>query len=249
MPDLNSESGLALFLDVDGTLIEIAETPHSVYVPDEVRALLVDLDRQLQGAIALISGRSIADLDGLFAPLRFCASGVHGCERREATGHIVRPDVPPEMLHEARLELQHFVAQRPGLILEDKGFGLAVHFRLAPQFGAEVIEKMQRVCRSLGPAFALQAGKLVLEIHPAGFTKGTSIAAFMQQAPFSGRLPVFLGDDITDEDGFKVVNEHGGISIKVGDAPTTLARRRLADVHEARRWLRTLPSTGDALMG
>jgi trehalose 6-phosphate phosphatase len=253
MSDLNhttaddpSAARLALFLDVDGTLLEIAATPESVYVPDDLRALLVDLDTHFKGAVALISGRSIADLDALFAPLRLCAAGVHGCERREASGRIVRPDISAEVLSEARSELQRFVTLHPGLLLEDKGFGLALHYRLAPQLGVEVIERMQRICRSLGPQFTLQAGKLVLEIRPAGFTKGTSIAALMQQAPFKGRTPIFMGDDITDEDGFKVVNDLGGLSIKVGDAPTTLAQRRLRGVDEARQWLRQLTLVDDA---
>lgn len=240
-PTITRDSGCALFLDVDGTLLDIAETPESVYVPDDLKKLLLDLSLRLDGALALVSGRSIDDLDRLFTPLRLCASGVHGCERRDASGLVVRPDVDPESLRIVREELQLFVDLYPGLILEDKEFGLAMHFRRVPELGGDVLSFMRRMCQWLGPRFTLQAGKCVLEIRPTGFSKGTSIEAFMQQPPFAGRTPIFMGDDVTDEDGFAVVNDLGGMSIKVGDALTTLAQRRLPGVREVRRWLQTMP--------
>lgn len=241
-PTISRDSGWALFLDVDGTLLDIAETPESVHVPDDLKTLLLEVSLRLDGAVALVSGRSIADLDVLFAPLRLCASGIHGCERREPNGSIVRPDLAPDALNSVREELHTFVHRHPGLILEDKGFGLAVHFRRVPHMSGDVLMWMRRMCHWLGPRFTLQAGKCVLEIRPTGFSKGTSIAAFMQLPPFIGRTPVFLGDDITDEDGFAVVNDLGGVSIKVGDAPTTFAKRRLSGVREVRHWLRTMPA-------
>jgi trehalose 6-phosphate phosphatase len=240
-PKIPRDSGCALFLDVDGTLLDIAETPESVYVPEDLKALLRDLCLRLDGALALVSGRSIADLDQLFAPLRLCASGVHGCERRDVSGNIVRPIVGAHELSAVREELQRFVDLYPGLILEDKGFGLAVHFRRVPHLSGDVLSIMRRMCLSLGPRFTLQAGKCVLEIRPNGFSKGTSIAAFMQQQPFAGRMPIFMGDDVTDEDGFAVVNELGGLSIKVGEARTTLAQQCLAGVRDVRHWLQMMP--------
>jgi trehalose 6-phosphate phosphatase len=195
---------------------------------------------RLDGALALVSGRSIADLDRLFAPLQLCASGVHGCERRDANGRIVRPDVDTTALTIARRELQRFVDRHPGLILEDKVFGLAVHFRRVPDMSGDVMAIMRRLGHWLGPRFGLQTGKCVLELRPTGFSKGTSIAAFMREPPFVGRTPIFMGDDVTDEDGFAVVNDLGGVSIKVGDAPT-LAQRRLSGVRDVRQWLRTMP--------
>lgn len=241
-PTIPRDSGFALFLDVDGTLLDIAETPESVYVPDDLKTLLHDLSLRLNGALALVSGRSIDDLDRLFAPLRLCASGVHGCELREASGRIVRPEVDTDALQLVREELQRFVGLYPGLILEDKGFGLAVHFRRVPHLSGDVFSIMRRNCLSLGPRFTLQAGKCVLEIRPNGFSKGTSIATFMQQPPFAGCMPIFMGDDVTDEDGFAVVNELEGLSIKVGEARTTLAQQRLSGVRDVRHWLQTLPA-------
>ncbi len=233
--------GWALFLDVDGTLLDIAETPEGVRVPDELKMLMLELTLKLEGAVALVSGRSIASLDELFAPLRLIASGVHGCERRDASGTLVRPVFDAQALALARGELERFVALHPELILEDKDFGLALHFRRAPQMSGDVLMLMRRLCQSLGPTFTLQAGKCVLELRPTGYSKGTSIAAFMSEPPFSGRTPVFLGDDVTDEDGFAVVNDLGGVSIKVGDTATTLAKRRLSGVLEVRRWLQSMP--------
>jgi trehalose 6-phosphate phosphatase len=226
----------ALFLDVDGTLLEIAETPGSVRVPPELKTLLSNASLQLQGALALVSGRPISDLDRLFAPLILPAAGVHGCERRNPDGTIVRPEVPSQVLAPVRQQLHAFAARHPGLLVEDKGFGVALHFRLAPELGDDVHSLMRDLCRQLGPQFALQFGKCVVEVRPTGFTKGTSIRAFMQLPPFAGRTPLFIGDDLTDEDGFVVVNELGGVSIKVGDAPTA-AQRRLSSVRAVWRWI------------
>jgi trehalose 6-phosphate phosphatase len=234
--------GWALFLDVDGTLLELAETPQSVRVPTTLRQLLVSLSLRLDGALALVSGRTLNDLDHLFAPLRFCAAGVHGWERRDVTGCVRRPQLDPLQLQSARLSLRQFSARHDGLILEDKGHALAVHFRRAPHLSAEVSAAIRTACRQLGDAFTVQAGKCVFEIRPAGCTKGTAIRDFMQERPFLRRLPIYIGDDLTDEDAFAVVNEVGGISIKVGDQQSTLAQHRLPGVRQVLRWLERIPA-------
>jgi trehalose 6-phosphate phosphatase len=237
-----SRAGWALFLDVDGTLLEIAETPQSVRVPPSLKQLLVALSFRLDGALALVSGRTLNDLDHLFMPLRFCAAGVHGWERREVTGHIVRPRLDPHRLHSARDYLRRFVDRREGLLLEDKGHALAVHYRRAPHLSGETRDAVNAACYPLGNEFAVQAGKCVFEILPAGSTKGTSIRAFMEQPPFLSRLPVYVGDDLTDEDAFAVVNDIDGISIRVGDEYGTLAQHHLPDVSQVLRWLENIPS-------
>jgi trehalose 6-phosphate phosphatase len=234
--------GWALFLDVDGTLLEIAETPQSVRVTAALRQLLVTLSFRLDGAIALVSGRTLNDLDHLFAPLRFCAAGVHGWERREVGGRVVRPQLDVHRLDSARKRLRQFAEKREGLLLEDKGHALAMHFRRAPHLSAEVRDAINAAWHELRTEFAVQAGKCVFEIRPAGCTKGTSIRAFMQQAPFFGRLPIYIGDDIADEAAFATVNELGGISIKVGDDHDTLAQHRLPGVRQVLRWLESIPS-------
>lgn len=237
----------ALFLDVDGTLLEVAETPDRVHVPEGLKSLLKALSARLGGALALVSGRAIADLDTLFSPLRLCASGVHGAERRDASGTITRPPVSSERVSEVREELARFVALHQGLLLEDKTFALAVHFRLAPEMGAAVHTLVQSIVERLGAEYVVQAGKCVYEIRPGAWTKGTAIRAFLQQAPFRGRTPIYVGDDVTDEDAFAVVNSLDGLSVRVGEVATTQAKfktqakfrlDRVADVH---RWLDEIP--------
>ncbi len=243
MPHTTSlnEGGWALFLDVDGTLLEIAETPQDVQVPDSLKQLLQDLELRLHGALALISGRSLSNLDQLFSPLRLCASGTHGCERRDINGALTVPAIDATRLAAARAELHHFVNQHPGLILEDKHYGLAMHFRRAPQFGVPVQNKMRAILESLGPDFTLQAGKCVFELRPAAWNKGVSVTTFMQELPFRNRTPIYIGDDVTDEDAFAAVNAMQGMSIRVGETIDSYARHRLRGVSEVLRWLQVNP--------
>ncbi|MGH8174790.1 MAG: trehalose-phosphatase [Steroidobacter sp.] len=243
------DRGWALFLDVDGTLLEIAPTPQAVHVPESLKLLLNTLCVRLDGALALISGRSIENLDQLFAPHRYCASGVHGCERRVASGAMLRPEISARSLATARSALTAFVQAREGLLLEDKGYGLAVHFRLAPHLHDEVHEQMAVMLQHLGPDFRLQAGKFVFEIRPAHWSKGTSVSAFMQEPPFLDRRPVFIGDDVTDEDAFGAVNALDGVSVRVGEASNTIAKYRLAGVAAVHRWLTTFPPPEFAALG
>ncbi|MET0534347.1 MAG: trehalose-phosphatase [Steroidobacter sp.] len=237
----SNEPGWALFLDVDGTLLELAETPQGVHVPASLKQLIDEVRWRLDGALALVSGRSLASLDQLFSPLKLIASGVHGCERRAADGNVMRPEVDAASIARIRNELADFVRSHEGLLLEDKHYAVALHYRRAPHLEAEVYKIMEQMRVYLGPTFALQAGKSVVELRPGEWTKGTSIASFMSEAPFVGRIPVFIGDDVTDEDAFVVVNEMKGISIKVGPAEATLARHRLGGVSEVLRWLQTVP--------
>lgn len=237
----HSKRGWALFLDVDGTLLEIAETPQGVHVPASLKRLLEEVRWRLDGALALVSGRSLANLDQLFSPLHFIASGVHGCERRTADGHVLRPEVDAATIARVRNRLAEFVRGHEGLLLEDKHYALAMHFRRAPELKDEVYRVMNEVLTQLGPTFALQAGKSVLELRPGEWTKGSSITAFMQEPPFAGRAPVFIGDDVTDEDAFAVVNDLHGVSIRVGQAAATRAKHRLGGVSDVLRWLQTVP--------
>jgi trehalose 6-phosphate phosphatase len=235
------KAGWALFLDVDGTLLEIAETPHDVHVPATLKALLSELQARLDGAVALISGRGLYSLDRLFAPLQFCASGVHGCERRAADGRVFRPTLDQHKYSQARHSLLEFAHRHEGLLLEDKRYGLAMHFRRAPHLSTEVYEVMSSTLQQLGPDYALQPGKLVLELHPAAWTKGASVAEFMRESPFLNRTPIYIGDDVTDEHAFAAVNKFGGVSIRVGESTETLAQHRLAGVPEVIRWLQSNP--------
>lgn len=219
----------ALFLDVDGTLLQIAQHPDAVRVSEEVLAALAALLPALDGALALVSGRSIDNLDDLFAPLRLPCAGVHGLERRGADGIVHREDAAA-LLAPLRSPLAAFVERNPGLLLEDKGQSLALHFRNAPACADEAEAFLRRLLADGGAPLELKSGKMVLEVKPGNADKGTAIAAFLQEYPFAGRRPVFIGDDVTDEDGFAVVNAAGGLSIRVGQAgAATVARHRLPD--------------------
>ncbi len=227
---------VALFLDIDGTLIGFEERPDAVRIDAPLRALLARLDAATGGALALISGRSIADVDALFAPARLAIAGQHGAERRSADGTMHFHAPLGSRLREPAERLRRLAEEHPGLVLEEKGASLALHCRMAPALAPLAEREARQAVVALGDDFELQAGKLVYEVKPSGKDKGTAIDEFMAEAPFAGRVPVFVGDDLTDELGFERVNRIGGLSVKVGAGPTR-ARWRLADAGEVRRWL------------
>ncbi len=229
-------NGWALFLDVDGTLLDIAQQPDAVTVSSALKGELQLACRLNGGAVALISGRSLADLDRLFGPLRYPAAGQHGLERRDSAGHIARATGTMELIDIAAQTLASQARMHPGILVEHKGLSLALHYRNAPELRDWVQITMQALLRGLGQGFHLVEGKMVCELKPDGRDKGTAIADFMLEAPFAGRLPVFIGDDVTDEDGFTVVNIAGGHSIKVGIGKS-VARWHLCDAQGVRRWL------------
>jgi trehalose 6-phosphate phosphatase len=229
------EGRRCLFLDVDGTLVNFAATPGEVRVDAGLIDLLGSLVQKLQGAVALVSGRPIADLDRMFGPLLLPAAGIHGLERRDFSGTMHRNAPPAEALAPLRETLQALVAGRSGLMLEDKQAALAVHFRLAPRDEALVRQAVADGMGLLAPGFQLLEGDKVFEIKPSSHTKGSAVDAFMQEAPFAGRKPLFFGDDHTDRDGFLAVERHGGWAAAVGDK--LAARWRLRDPAAMREWL------------
>lgn len=229
---------LALFLDVDGTLLEIAATPDLVRVPSSLRNTLQISFERAQGAFALLSGRSLDDLDRLFSPCVFPASGKHGLEVRLASGTVIRPDIDPSMLDRARGWLSMLQKENRGLLLEDKGIALAMHCRLAPKLAPEVEMVMNEMSAELGEAFIVRPGKCVFELMPRGFDERTAIQMLMKQPEFAGRTPVFVGDDPTDEVGFQAVNEMGGHSIRVGKLEETAAQYCFSSVSTVVAWLR-----------
>lgn len=225
----------AYFFDLDGTLAEIKPHPDQVIVPQTILQLLHCLATHNAGALALISGRSMAELDALTQPFCFPLAGVHGAERRDINGHTHIVSLPQNVERDISALLQAALAGLPGTTLETKGMAFALHYRQAPQHEAALLALAERItCR--WPQLALQPGKCVVEIKPKGTNKGEAIAAFMQEVPFAGRLPVFVGDDLTDESGFSVVNRADGVSVKVGSGATQ-AMWRLAGVTDVWRWL------------
>lgn len=228
----------AYFVDLDGTLLDIAPSPDEVQLDAEVETLLTELSEFAGGAVALISGRSISDITGLISQPCLPVAGQHGLERRDATGRITAHQAQSNGLALAAGALDREVKKYSGLLLEQKGLSLALHYRAVPELAGHVHTVMRRICAELGPEYVLQEGKRVVELKPAGKDKGVAVQEFMQEPPFLGRMPVFLGDDATDEYAFAVVNGASGISIKVGPGKT-VARFRLKNVRAVRRWLDT----------
>lgn len=215
----------ALFLDFDGTMVDIAPQPEAVRVPPPLIATLGQLRDFLGGAVAVISGRPIAQIDAFLAPLRLPIAGVHGAERRDAGGAVRLVATHPLVAVE---RAAHALATRhPALRVENKRGSLALHFRQAPELEALCVSTMQEAVES-SPGLTLMRGKMVVEAKPGGASKGRAIEDFLAEPPFSGRVPVFIGDDITDEVGFSTVQRLGGLGVKVGEG-ATVAWQRLAD--------------------
>ena len=226
----------AFFLDIDGTLLEIAETPDAVRADAANYRLLERLHGAAGGAVALVSGRTLAMIDELFAPLRLAAAGQHGYERRDAEGRRRRHRFDAARLRPIAAALRQFAAEHPGIVFEDKGASVALHYRLAPDLRDAAHARALAAAALLPGEVEVQPGKMVWEVKPVGAHKGMAIEEFMRELPFRARVPVYLGDDLTDEDGFQVVNRIGGHSIKVG-AGQSAARFRLPDPAAARAWL------------
>ena len=237
LPPLDLQS--ALFLDIDGTLLEIASRPELVQVPHGLPALIARLSEQRDGALALISGRPLAQIDRLFQPWRGAAAGLHGIERRRADGTLdsTLDDTSEAALDRIRPKLAALAGGESGLILEDKGATLALHYRAVPDRETEIRAYAEALQREAGAALRLIAGKMVVEFQPRNANKGSAIAAFLAEAPFAGRHPVFLGDDTTDEDGFAEVRSRGGFAIRVGARSETMADYCLPSVEAVLAWL------------
>lgn len=236
------DDACALFLDVDGTLIEFAEDPEAVTLLPDVREAIGRISDRLEGAVALISGRPLEQLDRLFAPLHLPAAGLHGHQVRGFTGqtHAVNADhddTTSEWLHAVHQQAMRFAHGYPGVLVEDKGYSLALHWRGAPHAAREVQAFAERHIRGHA-GYRLQPGDHVIEFVPEGTDKGRAIRQLMQQSPFRGRIPVFLGDDLTDEYGFDAANTLHGWSVLVGDREPSAAVFALPHVRTVHGWLR-----------
>lgn len=226
----------AIFLDFDGTLVEIAARPEAVIVDPALPDLLGRLRATSGEALAIITGRSIAVIDGFLPGLALDVCGLHGMERRRfgQTSRIEAENL--EALRAAVPALQARLADRPGIIIEDKGESLALHWRLAPEAEPLIRQVAAEAVGLTGPAFRVQDGKALVEIVPDASGKGRAIEDLMADPPYRGRRPLFIGDDVTDENGFAAVNALGGMTIKVG-AGKTRAHRRIESPAALRGWL------------
>jgi trehalose 6-phosphate phosphatase len=222
----------ALFLDFDGTLAEFAQHPDGVMIDAELPALLAELRARLDGAVAIVTGRTLAGLDALGGLPPQAGAGLHGLELRFEPGMTVSSANPDGARHIAR-RLREKFARDPRVVVEDKGAAVALHWRQAPERAEECIAAMNE---AISPEFELLRGHAVAEARPRGTNKGAALAALARHGAFAGRRPVFVGDDVTDEDGFHAAAALGGYGVKVGPGGTA-ARYRMADVGEVHDWL------------
>lgn len=218
----------AFFLDVDGTLAEIVADPQQARVAPPVRDVLYRLALRTGDALALVSGRSLAQIDRMLAPLILPAVGVHGLERRLQDGVVTRFDYDAQAHAGLVAAVADFAARHDGLEPDPKPGAVALHYRKRPALAAQCHAFMQGLCDA-DPALSLLSGKMVLELIYGRQTKGEAVQSLMRQPPFAGRIPFFAGDDVTDETGFAAVNRMGGLSVKVGEGATS-ARTRVADI-------------------
>jgi trehalose 6-phosphate phosphatase len=233
-PRLALLDGAALFLDFDGTLVELAETPDAIQVPDTLGPLLERLRVRLDGRLAIVSGRAIADLDRHLRRSGIALAGSHGLELRLADGTVRQLEVP-QQIDEARAQVRRFAKAREGLLVEDKPAGIALHFRRAPDAGPVVADFMEILAGEAD--LVVQKGSMVVELRPRGADKGDALRTLMREAPFVGARPLFVGDDLTDEHAFAAAAELGGASILVGPERETEARYRLRSVTAVADWL------------
>lgn len=244
LPKVDDIGRFALFLDLDGTVAEIAERPEAVRVEESTIVLLGALRRAAGDALAVVSGRDIAVIDALLSPLRLPVAGVHGLQRRDAAGRLHRSGDACADLERVIRAIEADVVGDAGVIVERKTGAVALHYRLRPELEARCRAIAERAVRD-HPELEVLPGKKVFEIRAQGGDKGDVIEAFLKEEPFRGRVPIFAGDDVTDEVGFGVVNARGGVSIKVGRS-ATLAHYRAADLHELHRWLAELARVAEA---
>lgn len=226
--------GISLFLDMDGVLAPLAPRPEDVVPVARRTAVLRRLSERLKGRLAIVSGRTLVEIDRIIEAAAPAASGVHGLEIRHRGGLLQRPDPHPAVRTVVQA-LETYAADRPGMIVEDKAVSAGLHYRQAPGFAADVRRLGEKLAAETG--LAIQHGDEVMELKTPGTSKGTAVRAFMAETPFSGGLPVMVGDDLTDEDGFEAAAALGGFGVLVGPERPTAARYRLDDVEAVLGWL------------
>jgi len=235
----------ALFLDIDGTLIDLADTPDGIVVPSDLPENLHRLSLRLGGALALVTGRALAYADQLFVPYEFPLAGLHGSERRGPSGAVSRIEAG-KAFEGLKISLAEEAKAWPGVLIEDKGSAVAAHYRQAPEQREAIEAAMPRYLDMAGPDFTLQRGKMVAEIRPAWASKGHALKAFMDEPPFKGRKPVAIGDDVTDEAMFRAANELGGHSVRIAETEAeTEAKFTLPSAHALRAAIAALAGTGN----
>ena len=228
----------AFFLDVDGTLIDIAPTPEAVVIPWDLPDMLARLAHRADGALAIVSGRPLVSLDRFFAPARLPAAGIHGAEMRLPDGRVEAQAAPE--FEAVRSALRAIGDRHAELLVEEKSVSVTIHYRRRPELEPVVRAEIEKIIAGVS-GLALQPGKMMLEVRPASADKGRALARFMQNRPFAGRRPLAVGDDLTDEHMFRIAVDMGGAAVRVGKEPRdTAATAHIADTESVRRWLSNL---------
>lgn len=239
-PPIGLGRPLALFLDLDGVLAPMAPTPDAVVADVRRTAVLSRLDQALDGRLAIVSGRTLAEIDRIADGASRSAAGVHGLERRRRDGDVDRPTPSPGVA-EALAAFRAFAADRPGVLVEDKTISTGLHYRQSPASANDALVLARDLAERTG--LTLQPGHMVLELRTPGADKGGAVTAFMSEPPFMGAVPIMLGDDLTDEAGFRAAQALGGFGVLVGPVRQTDARYGLDGVPEVMDWLEALAAS------
>jgi trehalose 6-phosphate phosphatase len=235
LPSIDDLEQYCVFLDFDGTLVEIEDRPDDVRIDAATLQFIERLRDRVGRALALLSGRDIHVIDRLLYPLVLPVAGVHGLQRRDASGRLHSPIIDQSIVDAIAAKVEAAFVSEPGVVIERKTGAVAIHFRLRPDFEKRCLALARKIIRDR-PGLDMIKGKMVCEIRLHGNDKGSVIAAFLEERPFKGRKPIFAGDDATDEPGFISVNARHGVSIKIGENPTA-AKFRAANILELRSWL------------
>lgn len=231
----------AFFLDIDGTLVGFANDPAQVTIDSALLQLLARIRQQADGALGILSGRTLADVDALLDPLRLATGALHGHELRDASGSITLHGPARDVAIDVEAKVREALAGLEGVTLECKsGIGFVLHFRSAPHQAQAATDTAEAIARAHSGKYEVQHGSCVAELKPTGSSKGLALQRLMEQAPFHGRRPVVVGDDLTDEHAFAFASELGGFGVVVGARTPTLAQYRLADPSAVHAWLERL---------
>ena len=237
----HSDQPLALFVDIDGTLVDFVRRPQDVRLDADLLCLLARLQHLLDGAVAVLSGRELADIDRLFKPLQLPAGALHGLQCRDGQGRVRSLLPPAAWATRVGRECEMLAESIPGVWLERKAkVAFALHYRDAPEHGATVLGAASAIADASGGRYKLQPGNCVAELKPAGADTGDALATLLQTPPFRGRAPLMLGDDLTDEPAFAMAEKLGGIGVIVGARRPTCARHTLSSPRHTGRWLAAL---------
>jgi trehalose 6-phosphate phosphatase len=233
----SARSPLAFFLDIDGTLIDVAPTPSSVHVPPDLAELLSSLSARLSGALAIVTGRTIAEADRLLKPLELAAAGVHGAEMRVKAGGTVS-SLTPTLDDALKSKIITVARMIPGVVVEDKGTGVAVHYRLAPESGPSLIKTVEALAAERSGQLRICKGRMVVEILPSGISKGSALRRLAALPPFAKRVPVMVGDDVTDVEAFRAAEELGGFGLSVAGENFHESEATFRSPSEVLAWLK-----------